>query len=437
MPSPAFHVTALKSSAPDARELLGVLAQALPEWGASKGVEIELLLDDCRLPARATLQEDDLCLMVQVATIEGDEPVPLRIVPLEPPEQWPIVISDWLAQRNVLLASEEKLSPDVADRLGQIVTSGTFNALALKAWNPASLRCEGQHLPVAGQTELLIRALQERAMVPVWHAETGERLLTLPGLLAPRHPDLHALDASLLLDDQQSLLQAWVQRTGELVDPGAAFTPPTILLFHGPPGSGKSWTIRLLSRYLGCPIISVEGIAGSFPPSAETFRRAFRRAEEYGGLLLIEDVEAFAPKQPLDTAGALLRQTFLSVLDSFSGLVVATTNEVREVAPAFVSRCGMRLALQPLDQLSKEVASVVWKRLFTANGLEAKEDLLELLAGTGAPPRAVMHITGLIRAMDPDKTLTAADLQEIQYAADLAANAAEPDDGDAGTEPAP
>lgn len=420
--------------AASSEDLMSLLREKMPieQHASSRGAAVRLLHDGCELPAQASLQRDGLCLLARLRTLEGDEPLPPKVVPLLPPERWPVAFESWLARLGIRLGEPDPdvMSPEVSDRLGQIVTSGTFNALALKAWNPASLRSEGTRLPVAGQTALLIQAIEQRALLPVWHAETGERLLTLPSELAPREGDPQALRASLLLDDQQSLLEAWVERTGQLVDPGSAFTPPTILLFHGPPGSGKSWTVRLLSRYLGCPIISIEGIVSGFPPTADDFRRAFQRAEEYGGLLLIEDVDAFAPAQPRDTAGALLRQTFLSVLDAFSGLVVATANDAAEVAPAFVSRCGMRLALQPLDRLSKEVASVVWKRLFTANGLEAGDDLLELLAGTGAPPRAVMHITGLIRAMGPDKALTAADIEEIKYAADLAAHAAEPADGD-------
>lgn len=351
-----------------------------------------------------------------------------RWIPLEAPSSMPVTFGAWMQQHGVDLRTDWSPEADLGKAL-TLGTSGSFNATARRAWNPVSMNQAGTDVPVVGQMEQLMQAAEQNQMVPVWDAETGEKMVTSLHYLTPRQPDASAMEMSLLPDDQRRLLEEWVERTGELISPGTTYRPPTVLMLHGEPGSGKTWTVRLLARYLGCPIIPLELDAVGELPSVDRFRRAFERAAEYGGLVLVEDVDALAPANPVDTLGTLLRQMFLSALDAFPGLMVATTTEPASVAPAFTSRCGMVIRLRSIDQLPKEVASAVWRRLFSANGITANNDLIETLAGTGAQPRAVLHITGLIRAMDPEDSLTVEALEEILHAVAVAADAPDPAPG--------
>lgn len=106
------------------------------------------------------------------------------------------------------------------------------------------------------------------------------------------------------------------------------------VLLLGPPGNGKTHTIRALARHLRVPVLYVKSFGGGQDPH-EGVREVFRRARlSPGCLLVMEDLDSLITD--------LNRSFFLNELDGFAsndGLcIVATTNHPEQLDPAIIER---------------------------------------------------------------------------------------------------
>ena len=120
------------------------------------------------------------------------------------------------------------------------------------------------------------------------------------------------LDSSIPLEDVflvqsirrelDDVILEWTHR-GLLGEHG--ITPRTKLLFHGPPGCGKSLTAQALGRELGIPVYLVrfDAIIGAFlGQTAIHLRQLFHFAETTPCVLLLDELDALGKKRgnPLD-----------------------------------------------------------------------------------------------------------------------------------------
>lgn len=123
--------------------------------------------------------------------------------------------------------------------------------------------------------------------------------------------------------------------------------PSSALNLHGPPGTGKTLAAHAIAARLGMPII-MAGYAeleskfhGDGPKNVKA---AFHAAETRGALLFIDEADSLLSRRLTDvTQGSeqainSMRSQIVLCLDSFSGVVVFSTNLVANYDRAFESR---------------------------------------------------------------------------------------------------
>ena len=108
------------------------------------------------------------------------------------------------------------------------------------------------------------------------------------------------------------------------------------VLFHGPPGNGKTHMLKALVNWLGKPCLYVKSFKPQrFETDHEMIRRVFARARQTTPcLLVLEDLDSI-----VDNSN---RSFFLNELDGFASntgvVVLATTNHPERLDPAILER---------------------------------------------------------------------------------------------------
>ncbi len=128
--------------------------------------------------------------------------------------------------------------------------------------------------------------------------------------------------------------------------------PRTRLLFHGPPGCGKSLTARALGWDLDLPVMVVrfDAIVGAFlGQTAARVRQLFEFAEQTACVLLIDEVDAIGRHRgnPLDVAE--LDRVVIALLQELEharplGFIVASSNLPKQLDQALWRRFDANLA---------------------------------------------------------------------------------------------
>ena len=122
--------------------------------------------------------------------------------------------------------------------------------------------------------------------------------------------------------------------------------PARKLLFHGPPGNGKTLCAEVLAGELSLPLYYVRFdalIASYLGETAANLRKVFEQAKRRPGVLFFDEVDAIArSRDERDDVGELKRvvNSFLQLLDgdSSAGPVVAATNRQRSLDDALWRR---------------------------------------------------------------------------------------------------
>ena len=219
------------------------------------------------------------------------------------------------------------------------------------------------------------------------------------------------------LDEVKRLLDAVVERSRGDDDLYAqiGLTPPRGVLLTGPSGSGKTAMARALSGEKQLPLIAVDGpqlYSKWFGESEKALRDVFKKARRAAPcLLFFDNVDALAPRNAADVAGAGVHQRLLSQLlreidnlrDVRGVLLIAATDRPERVEPALL-RSGRFDYVLPFENPDASARAAILRVCCRQMPLAADVDLDELATRTdgltGADLEALCKKAALVAIAD-------------------------------------
>lgn len=138
----------------------------------------------------------------------------------------------------------------------------------------------------------------------------------------------------------------------------------SIVLLHGPPGTGKTMMAEVISEYLDRPLIKVYIGAFDGAKTQEVLKKAFYRASRYNAILLLDEVDVFIQRRGRHPLLDEVTSVFLRTLEYFDGILFLTTNLVGNIDPAIHSRVHVSLDLSVDKGSEKEIRKQIWKVMF-------------------------------------------------------------------------
>ena len=153
-------------------------------------------------------------------------------------------------------------------------------------------------------------------------------------------------------------------------------------LFIGPPGNGKTHTVRALVRELGVPALYVQSVKTRYETEESNLKKVFERARQLRPcVLVLEDIDA------LINPGN--RSFFLNQLDGFEknvGLIVlATTNHPDRIDGAIIdrpSRFDRKYHFELPALTERQAYLTLWQKRFADRTRWADESVSALAART-------------------------------------------------------
>jgi len=140
----------------------------------------------------------------------------------------------------------------------------------------------------------------------------------------------------------------------------AGIAPRTKLLFHGPPGCGKSVTAQALGKSLGLPVYMVrfDAVIGSFlGQTAVHLRQLFHFAETTPCVMLLDELDALGKERGNALDVGELDRIVISLLQELEhskplGVIVGTTNLPKHLDAALWRRFDLDINFAKPSQAS-------------------------------------------------------------------------------------
>ncbi|KAK8075798.1 hypothetical protein PG997_010461 [Apiospora hydei] len=137
-----------------------------------------------------------------------------------------------------------------------------------------------------------------------------------------------------------------------------------IMLLHGGPGTGKTFTAESVAELAEKPLYPITcGDIGTKPEEVEKYlESALHLGRLWDCVVLLDEADVFLEQRTLnDLKRNALVSVFLRVLEYYDGILILTTNRVGIFDEAFKSR--IQLALH-YDKLEKPQRVQIWKNFF-------------------------------------------------------------------------
>lgn len=125
-----------------------------------------------------------------------------------------------------------------------------------------------------------------------------------------------------------------------------------IILLHGGPGTGKTFTAESVAEIAQKPLFCVTcGDIGTKPEQVEKYLESvLYLGKTWGCIVLIDEAEVFLEQRSLDNLERnALVSVFLRVLEYYEGILILTTNRVGTFDEAFKSRILLSLHYEKLS----------------------------------------------------------------------------------------
>ena len=144
--------------------------------------------------------------------------------------------------------------------------------------------------------------------------------------------------------------------------------PPNGILLYGPPGSGKTFAVKILADYLGWPVfeLGIGEIGSSFIHQTTVKLNALfqQAANKAPSIIIVDEVDALAGSRGIGSQDYKIEEVseFLKLVESAAGrgiTLVATTNRKEAIDPAFLRKGRFDHAFEVDYPSAEEVLSVL------------------------------------------------------------------------------
>ncbi|KAH7035821.1 P-loop containing nucleoside triphosphate hydrolase protein [Microdochium trichocladiopsis] len=130
-----------------------------------------------------------------------------------------------------------------------------------------------------------------------------------------------------------------------------------IMLLHGSPGTGKTFTAESVAELARKPLYPVTcGDIGTEPEKVENYLESiFHLGKKWNCVMLLDEAEVFLEQRTLqDLHRNALVSVFLRALEYYDGILILTTNRVGTFDEAFKSRIQISLPYKKLDRAQRK-----------------------------------------------------------------------------------
>lgn len=132
-----------------------------------------------------------------------------------------------------------------------------------------------------------------------------------------------------------------------------------VLLLHGPPGVGKTLTAETIASHTGKPlfIVSVAEIGLNASRAERNLEKLFNLASKWEAILLVDEADVFLETRGTTSSAGrnALVSVLLRVLEYYQGIIILTTNRIKSIDVAVISRIHLAIRYSDLteDQMSE------------------------------------------------------------------------------------
>ncbi len=180
---------------------------------------------------------------------------------------------------------------------------------------------------------------------------------------------------------RSTVFGTWGLRSGSCTQPGIT------ALFHGPPGTSKTFAASLLAGRLGCDIYRVDLAtitSGHSGGTEENLRRIFDAAKTSNALLFFDEADALFPERTAVSESsdrrADLQHALLHLIESFDGVAIVATHFKTHIDQAFLRHMDVVVEFPFPDT---EQRRILWATLLPDGaGLSLDEGDLAMLASS-------------------------------------------------------
>ncbi|RSL55289.1 hypothetical protein CEP53_007159 [Fusarium sp. AF-6] len=137
-----------------------------------------------------------------------------------------------------------------------------------------------------------------------------------------------------------------------------------IMLLHGSPGTGKTFTAESVAEIAKKPLYPVTcGDIGTEPQQVERYLESvFHLGKIWDCVVLLDEAEVFLEQRTLqDLKRNALVSVFLRALEYYEGILILTTNRVGTFDEAFKSRIQLALRYERLQGYQRKQ---IWRNFF-------------------------------------------------------------------------
>ncbi|TDY66732.1 SpoVK/Ycf46/Vps4 family AAA+-type ATPase [Leptospira meyeri] len=201
----------------------------------------------------------------------------------------------------------------------------------------------------------------------------------------PYDPTILHVDANLM--DLEKLIEEFQNKWDDSEESNLG---SLCLLFYGKPGTGKTEYVRYLAKKHDLELIQKRGSDLQSPYVGVTEKliaRAFQQAEMKKSIFFLDEADSFFRSRDLASRSWEISQTneFLTWMETFKGIFIASTNFVKDFDPAAMRRFAWKGEFKPLRREDKVLIVMKYfpllKETFTFLEKETIKDIPELTVG--------------------------------------------------------